>query len=81
MESNQKATLGCGTLILIALIVMTFSGTHTHSSGNKQELRQLQTEIRTLQSMVQAQHRTIQELQRTIEDIRKPESSGDHNKP
>lgn len=74
MESNQKVTLGCGTLILIALIVMTFSG--THSSGNKQELQQLQTEIRTLQSMVQAQHLAIQKLQRTLEDFRKPESSG-----
>ena len=77
MESNQKATLGCGTLILIALIVMTFSG--THSSGNKRELQQLQTEVRTLQSMVQAQHLTIQELQRTLEDFRKPESSRDPN--
>ena len=72
MESNQKASLGCGTLILIALIVMIFSG--THSSGNKHELQQLQTEIRTLQSMVQAQHLTIQKLQRTLEDFRKPES-------
>jgi len=79
MESNQKATLGCGTLILITLIVMTFSG--THSRGNRQELRQLQTEIRTLQSMVQAQHLAIQELQRVIEEFRKPESSGGHNKP
>ncbi len=74
MESNQRVTLGCGTLILIALIVMTFSG--TQSNGNKHELQQLRTEIRTLQSMVQAQELAIQKLQRTLEDFRKPESSG-----
>jgi cell division septum initiation protein DivIVA len=76
MESNQKVSLGCGTLILIALIVMIFSGTPNRDI--KQELQQLQTEIRSLQSMVEAQRASIQKLQRTIEDSRKPESSGDH---
>ena len=78
MESNQKVGLGCGTLILIALIVIIFSG--THNSEIKQELQQLQTEIRSLQSMVEAQRASIQKLQRTIEDSRKPESSGDHTR-
>ena len=76
MESNQKVGLGCGTLILIALIVMIFSGTHNREI--KRELHQLQTEIRSLQSMVEAQRASIQKLQRTIEDSRKPESPGDH---
>ena len=76
MESNQKVSLGCGTLILIALIVMIFSGTPNRDI--KQELQQLQTEVRSLQSMVEAQRASIQKLQRTIEDSRKPESSGDH---
>ena len=78
MESNQKVSLGCGTLILIALIVMIFSGTPNRDI--KQELQQLQTEIRSLQSMVEAQRASIQKLQRTIEDSRKPESSGDHTR-
>ena len=76
MESNQRVRLGCGTLILIALIVMIFSGTPNRDI--KQELQQLQTEIRSLQSMVEAQRASIQKLQRTIEDSRKPESSWDH---
>ena len=76
MESNQKVSLGCGTLILIALIVMIFSGTPNRDI--KRELQQLQTEVRSLQSMVEAQRASIQKLQRTIEDSRKPESSGDH---
>ena len=76
MESNQKGTLGCGALILIALIVMVFSG--ANNSGVKQELQQLQTEIRSLQSTIEAQRASIQKLERAIEGFRERESSGDH---
>lgn len=45
-DTSNKASLGCGTLILIALIVLFFSG------GNKgnpnREIRELQQEVRAL---------------------------------
>jgi septal ring factor EnvC (AmiA/AmiB activator) len=45
-ETNNKASLGCGTLILIALIVMIFS------NSNRGDDKQLRNQISTLQSSV-----------------------------
>jgi hypothetical protein len=44
-DGNVKASLGCGTLILVALIVALFSG--------RSEIEALQTEIRDLRTQVE----------------------------
>ncbi len=74
MESSQKANLGCGTLILIALIVIIFSG--AGDNGTRNALQQLRTEIRSLQSEIQAQRASIQRLEKIIQDSRQPQTTG-----
>jgi type II secretory pathway component PulM len=64
MEKNQKVSLGCGSLILIALIVLIFS------NGNQDELsgqvERLSAEVRNLQSAVHEQSRQIRELRASL---------------
>jgi hypothetical protein len=57
--STQKVSLGCGTLILIALIVLIFS----NGGGNKDTARQLQEVKAELASLKQE----IALLRRSIE--------------
>ena len=56
-DSNQPVSLGCGTLILIALIVLIFS------NANKDEEQQL----RDLRSDVQALTEEVREMRRIID--------------
>ena len=67
MRSESKVSLGCGTLILIALIVMVFSNTANHD--NEKELVELRIEVREMKSATEAQTREIEQLRRTIEEI------------
>lgn len=53
---TQQVSLGCGTLILIALIVLIFSG--RGSNELEREIRGLRSEIGELKQAVEAQ--TIQ---------------------
>jgi hypothetical protein len=64
MDKNQKTTLGCGTLILIALIVMIFG----NISGNEsaEEIKKLSKEVQTLQSTVSDQTQAIRRLERSV---------------
>lgn len=74
-DNNQKVTLGCGTLILIALIVLIFS-----NAGNDEintELRQLQLKINNLESAVEKQNREITKLRATIEGAKAKAGGGD----
>ena len=67
METKQKATLGCGTLILLAVIVLTF--THAGNEDAKREVRQLREEVKLLQSTVTTQSRDIQDMKRMLKQI------------
>jgi hypothetical protein len=59
-DSSQSVSLGCGTLILIALIVLIFS---RGGSGNvEHEVRSLQIEVRDLKKAVEAQTSQIRAL-------------------
>ena len=59
-RQTQHATLGCGTFILIALIVMIFSG---HGDSNlRQEVQSLRSEIMELKKAVDAQTNDIKRL-------------------
>lgn len=47
-EPHRGVSLGCGTLILIAIIVMIFS----NAGGNDGAIRELQKEIQTLEQKI-----------------------------
>ena len=66
MEKERKMTLGCGTLILIALIVLIF-GNVSVDRTTKQVI-QLRQEVQTLRGMVSSQGDEIKEMRK---DIRK----------
>ena len=53
-DSNVKASLGCGTLILIAIIVLLFSG--------RSDITELRTEIRDLRTQVERLEAKIDSL-------------------
>jgi hypothetical protein len=54
-ETNRthQATLGCGTLILIAVIVMFFS--RPEMNKFEHQIKELRTEIGELKKMIEAQ--------------------------
>jgi hypothetical protein len=47
-ETTQKVSLGCGTLILIAVIVLIFGGSSSQSRSTTTELREMKIEIQRL---------------------------------
>ena len=67
-KRTQHATLGCGTFILIALIVLIFSG---HGDSNlRQDVQSLRSEIIELKRAVDAQTAEIESLQEKVGDTR-----------
>jgi Sec-independent protein translocase protein TatA len=61
---TQQVSLGCGTLILIALIVLIFSG--RGSSDLEREVQGLRSEVVELRKSIEAQTSEIKELQRKL---------------
>jgi type II secretory pathway component PulM len=59
---EQSVSLGCGTLILIAIIVMIFSS--SNDQDIERELKQLKSEVQLLKSAVEAQTTELQKMQR-----------------
>jgi hypothetical protein len=64
LAKGQEVSLGCGTLILIALIVMFFSG---RSSNVGNELRRVESELRSLRQSVDEMNNDVQKLHRKID--------------
>jgi hypothetical protein len=60
LAKGQEVSLGCGTLVLIALIVLFFSGRGT--SDLEREVRRLRSEVGDLKKAVEAQSAEIQQL-------------------
>lgn len=58
--TTQRATLGCGTLILIALIVMLFSGPKV--SDLEDEVKALRNGVAELKATVEHQTQVIEAL-------------------
>ena len=59
-NQSQQATLGCGSLILIALIVMYFSGRGT--GDLEREVQALRSEVGDLKKAVEGQSGEIRQL-------------------
>jgi hypothetical protein len=64
-KRSQQATLGCGTLILIALIVAIFS--HPGVGDVEREVRNLRSEVGELKKSVDAQSAEIKALRAKLE--------------
>ncbi len=58
-ERSSKAELGCGTLILIALIVLIFSG-GTKVSDLRHDVQELTKQVIVLQGKVDSLSRAIE---------------------
>jgi cell division protein FtsL len=69
-EHTQKATLGCGTLILIALIVAIFS--NSGSNDVERELGSLRGDVQELKKAIDAQSQQIRDLH---DAFKRPESA------
>jgi cell division protein FtsL len=67
LQNDQRATLGCGTLILIALIVLIFG----NMSGDRADRRinELNQNIQNLDMKVQQQSQEIKELRKDISEL------------
>jgi cell division protein FtsL len=59
-RTTQQASLGCGTLILIALIVLMFSGRGV--SEVKDEVKRLQTSVAELEAKIDAQDAVLKRV-------------------
>jgi TolA-binding protein len=76
---NQKASLGCGTLILIALIVMIFGnanrGNDTQLTSQIQnlqsQLRDLTSSVNGLKHQIQEQSGDLTKIQKSLDEINK----------
>lgn len=69
-KRTQHVTLGCGTLILIALIVMFFSG-GPGMSNLENEMRGLRSEVSNLKTAVELQTNEIKQLREKVEKVPK----------
>jgi hypothetical protein len=62
---TQQVSLGCGTLILIALIVLFFSG--RGNSDLEREIRELRSEVSELKKLIEAQTSQIKFLREKLD--------------
>lgn len=69
-DNSQSVSLGCGTLILIALIVLFFSRSNTDDL--QKDVRQLQQDVRNLETTVKAQTATIDRLNQRLAPAERP---------
>lgn len=67
--SNNRASLGCGTLILIALIVMIFGGANRGNDKEvAQQLRNLQSEVNVLKSDIANQSVILGKIKQSLDE-------------
>jgi hypothetical protein len=65
LAKGQEVSLGCGTLILIGLIVLLVS--HSGSDDTKLGMNALQSEVAALRRAVEAQTEQIKALQEKLD--------------
>ncbi len=63
-QNKQKVTLGCGTLIIIALIVLVFG--YSGNNETNEKLQFLQNEIRQLKLIVNEQNIELKKLNKIL---------------
>jgi len=69
---DNRASLGCGTLILIALIVMIFSNSDRSGSRRlERQLEELRAEINHLKADMGSQSATLAQIKQSLDEINK----------
>lgn len=70
-NGSQKVQLGCGTLILIALIVLFFSNSNSSRTANLEaQIHNLQSQIDKLQNSIDSQTVSIADIQTKVDAIK-----------
>ena len=69
----RPATLGCGTLLLIGIVVAIFS--QSGFNNLEQRVARLETSIEQLKTEITRQTEAIRELRRAIDESRRPSAS------
>ncbi len=64
---GQEVSLGCGTLVLIALIVMFFGGHGSAPTSVQNEIGGLRGEVAALKKAVEAQTAEVKALRQLLE--------------
>ncbi len=75
---NNKASLGCGTLILIALIVMIFGNSNrdvdkdlkSEISALRADVKVIQSELSGLKADIRKQSETLSTIGKTVDEIK-----------
>jgi cell division protein FtsL len=70
MDNDRKASLGCGTLIVIALIVMMFGNNGGRDAAD--QVRNLREDVKKLDQTVAAQTSKIDSLEQRITSLLGP---------
>ncbi len=73
MNDNQKVGLGCGTLILIALIVLIFGNLESEKSSQdikaiRREVSRLENSVRRLQTTLGKQSKQLADIQLLLKE-------------
>jgi predicted nuclease with TOPRIM domain len=68
MEKNEKVSLGCGSLILIALIVLILG--NADQDELRDQVKRLDDDVKRLESSIQLQSQEIRELKQALGDSR-----------
>ena len=74
MNQNEKVSLGCGTLILIALIVMIFGNMgkdryEPEFQALQQSVQELQSQMESLETNLNHQTELLESLRQEIRDL------------
>lgn len=67
-DNSTKASLGCGSLILIAIIVLIFS--NGRNDAVEKQLRDTQSELKELKAEVATQSATLSRIEDSLRKLR-----------
>jgi hypothetical protein len=75
MDKNKKVSLGCGTLILIALIVLILGNAGSDDVSQdiralRHDLSRLESSVRTLQATLENPSKQLTKIQELLEEER-----------
>ena len=73
-ERTQSVSLGCGTLILIALIVLIFSQAGTKDL--ERDVEAMRKDVKEMRSAVETQTRQLKSLQDSVAKLVRAEKEG-----
>ena len=69
-ETSTKASLGCGTFVLIALVVMFFGNSNGGNKRLERSINELKNQVSRLSSGIEQQSDRIEELETEVTNLR-----------